>query len=314
MKTLPAILVLIICFSSCRVSKDLSSSLEKENKAYKDSITSLTKVIMRKDEEKQRAVEDAKKASIIFSAPCPSSEELKALRVKLDSAGKVILDQFQKDNQQTGKIKSLENKLKVNADGSFELIGQIQSVNLDLLNRTIESTRLKQENDSLKAVSKYLLSSLATEKMTKSKHKTSKPAFGGYILVGFICLIIGVLLRHFIGKINPLKLNIMKSLLSMLLIGSLLFLESCGGKFKDGTSVFAEGLWLVPTVLLVGGSILIGVAYLQSKSNSERQRAGGGYDQNLGNIKITKLKRFWGGLILTILGLAAWIGINYFRA
>jgi hypothetical protein len=314
MKVSAAILISLIALSSCRVSKDMTSALERTNSAYKDSIEKLKQTISRKDIETRKAVEEARKASVVFSTPCPGFDEMNALREKLDEAGKEVLDQFAKDNLQKEKIQKLENRLRVNADGSFELSGQIESVNLELLQKTVETSKLKEQNDSLLRVTKSLTGSLTREIVNKRTQKASRPAFAGHIIVLIIGLILGVLLRHFITKLNIFKTSNMKNVLLTLLIGSMLFLESCGGKFKDGTSVFAEGLWLVPTLLLTGGSIFLSIAYRQSKSNSERQRVGGGYDRNLGNMKITKLWRFRAGVLLILLGLAAWIGINYFRA
>lgn len=103
-------------------------------------------------------------------------------------------------------------------------------------------------------------------------------------------------------------------LLSFLSIACMLLLESCNGKFKDGTSVFAGGLWLVPTVAIVGGIIFILIAIVSHNSGSNLIDAGATTNKEGGKVPLKKMAKFWGGVILVFLGLAAWIGINYFRA
>lgn len=106
----------------------------------------------------------------------------------------------------------------------------------------------------------------------------------------------------------------MKRLFFFLISIAGIFLTSCNGKFKDGTSVFAEGLWLVPAVLITGGAVLIIVSIIASRSGSAQQDLERGTRYSNENVTIRKLAKFKGGVILVLIGIAAWIGINYFRA
>lgn len=94
----------------------------------------------------------------------------------------------------------------------------------------------------------------------------------------------------------------------LLFILSLFTLTSCG-KFKDGTSVWGDYLWIIPWVLILGGAILIVLSYFAGKSNSTQQ-VPGGTRNNTGNIPKTKLAKFWGGVILIVIAIGVIIYQN----
>lgn len=317
MKSIIISIVLIsLLASSCRVNKNLSVAHTKTDSAYQSTVDSFHHVIDRMEQEKTKAVANAKKAQVQFTTNCPDTADLQALRQKLDSAGKVILDQFAKENQQKTTISNLQNKIKVNADGSFELSGQIQSANLELWSKTVETSYLRYLKDSLERVNKVLLGSLTKEILDKKKIKSSKPAVGGYIIALLIGIVLGFLIRTFITINKNLTLmKSMKSIVVIMLLGGLCLLESCGGKFKDGTSVWAEGLWLVPTVFYLLGASLVIRAYIGSKSGSWQQDRVKGIQYSDKNVPIYKnIFYFWGGIVCLLLGIGLQIGINYWRA
>lgn len=84
-----------------------------------------------------------------------------------------------------------------------------------------------------------------------------------------------------------------------LFILTTLTLTSCG-KFSDGTSVWAEGLWIIPVLMFLGGAWFLYLAYRASKSNSTQQVPGGTKD-NTGNVPIYKVGKFWIGIALVVL-------------
>lgn len=98
-----------------------------------------------------------------------------------------------------------------------------------------------------------------------------------------------------------------------------MFLTSCG-KFKDGTSVWAGQLWVIPVVFGILGGLLTYFGYRSWKSASEQQdltvQPGqpGGWKQFDENVKWYKVKMLVGGVILLVGVLGFIIGINLFRA
>lgn len=97
----------------------------------------------------------------------------------------------------------------------------------------------------------------------------------------------------------------MKYILS---IAGLFMLASCG-KFSDGTSVWADKVWLIPVLGVLGGLVFIALAWKASKSNSTTQIPGGTAN-NTGNVPITKLAKFWGGVLLIVFAIVVIIYQN----
>lgn len=76
-----------------------------------------------------------------------------------------------------------------------------------------------------------------------------------------------------------------------------MFLVSCG-KHRDGTSVWAGGLWILPVVCLVGSAIFFRLAYKSSKSGSTMNPSFGGGEG--GNVPIYKHGFFWFSVVLLV--------------
>lgn len=82
----------------------------------------------------------------------------------------------------------------------------------------------------------------------------------------------------------------MKKLFAFILTATAL--TGCA-KFPDGTSVWAEGLWIIPVLLLTGIVIFGYKAYASSKSNSTQNSRDGGFKDNTGNVPVTKSGYFY---------------------
>ena len=86
---------------------------------------------------------------------------------------------------------------------------------------------------------------------------------------------------------------------NLLFILTSIFFISCG-KHRDGTSVWAEGLWLVVALPLIGAVIFLISGYRSSKSGAEQQLPGQGMVNVPGNVKFTKTWQFKFGVALLI--------------
>lgn len=89
-----------------------------------------------------------------------------------------------------------------------------------------------------------------------------------------------------------------------LIISTAFVLTGCA-KFEDGTSVWADGLWIIPTLTSIGAIIFGVAAYRGSKSNSTTRIPGapGQPDQiidNTGNVPIYKFGQFWFSVALVV--------------
>lgn len=91
-----------------------------------------------------------------------------------------------------------------------------------------------------------------------------------------------------------------------LLLFGLVLLASCG-KHRDGTSVWAEGLWLVVALPLIGAVIFLISGYRSSKSGSHQQQEQkpdpknpGGYITTPGNVSFFSTWQFKFGAALLI--------------
>ena len=84
---------------------------------------------------------------------------------------------------------------------------------------------------------------------------------------------------------------------------SLLILLSSCGKHRDGTSVWAGGLWIIPTVTALACIWFTYLSVKASKSNSTQQLPSGKTLDNTGNVPVYKMGKFYfavGFLLATI--------------
>lgn len=88
-----------------------------------------------------------------------------------------------------------------------------------------------------------------------------------------------------------------------------ILLTSCG-RFSDGTSIWAEGLWIIPTLLFLGAAAFLITGYLSSKSGSNPYDASGKLRKDIetGNVPLVKLWQFKFAVVLIIaaIGVIIW--------
>lgn len=94
-----------------------------------------------------------------------------------------------------------------------------------------------------------------------------------------------------------------------LLLFALLLMSAGCGKHSDGTSVWAEGLFLVALLPFLGSLYFFYTAYKASKSNSTTQ-VGTTVIDNTGNVPIYKTGRFWFGVALIVATIAIIWAVN----
>ena len=78
-----------------------------------------------------------------------------------------------------------------------------------------------------------------------------------------------------------------------------ILLTGCA-QFSDGSSVWQEGLWIIPTVTGLGALLFFYFAYRASRSNSTQQIPGRGKVDNTGNVPIYKTGFFVFSMILVL--------------
>ncbi|MBN8668778.1 MAG: hypothetical protein J0M30_14870 [Chitinophagales bacterium] len=83
------------------------------------------------------------------------------------------------------------------------------------------------------------------------------------------------------------------------------------GKFSDGTSVWSEGLWIIPTLTFIGGLIFLYFGYRASRSGSERYEKVNGVDKLVSsdeNVPLHKTGQFVFAVILFLatIGIIIW--------
>lgn len=83
----------------------------------------------------------------------------------------------------------------------------------------------------------------------------------------------------------------MKKINAILMLFVSVLLISCG-KFADGTSVWAGGVWILPVGLFCASVYFLFIAYTKSKSGSEQQTKTG-YSYSDENVPIYKIGQFY---------------------
>jgi len=84
-------------------------------------------------------------------------------------------------------------------------------------------------------------------------------------------------------------------------------LTSCG-KFADGTSIWAGGLWVIPTITFLASVGFFYVSWRMSRSGGKRQLPQGGYEYTSSPVPIYNIGRFWFGvgLLIATIGIIVW--------
>lgn len=90
-----------------------------------------------------------------------------------------------------------------------------------------------------------------------------------------------------------------------------IFLMSCG-HHRDGTSVWAEGLWIIPVGLLLASAWSFYRAYRASKSGSNPYDASGKLRRDIetGNVPIYKVNAFKFAVVFLVAAIAVLIMVN----
>lgn len=88
-----------------------------------------------------------------------------------------------------------------------------------------------------------------------------------------------------------------------------MFLMSCG-HHRDGTSIWAEGGWIIPLIPAIGAVLFFISAYRSSKSGSNPYDAGGKLRKDIetGNVPMYKTWQFLFAVALTLatIGIIVW--------
>lgn len=232
---------MIALLSSCRVSRNVSTSRQTVDSVARSSFDSLQHVYEATIAFYERMTHDSSTTDVVFeNEPCPNIDSIYAI---LDSAGKARFEVMLKDKQ----IRELKNKLKVNADGSFEAEGRIKSYRTTAEKYIQENSSLRHEKDSLTQVIKTKddqLSKTAEVKMLVVK-KTFIPWW-----IWLIIIILGVLWIYGLipkNKLLNFKSSNMKSILWLAVFAATLSVSGCGKFRGTNTSIWSE-IWWIPWV------------------------------------------------------------------
>lgn len=143
-------IITLALFYSCSTVKEVTKEVVKYDSSYIRKTDSLNLQLISLKTKYEKLKVDASKTGVIFKdVLCPD--------VKIDSScNQDSLVKIVKQQQEY--IKSMSNTIKVNADGSKEFRGQIESFSQDIYNLEVtlnqmefDNMNLRQVNDSLSA-------------------------------------------------------------------------------------------------------------------------------------------------------------------
>jgi len=163
------ILLLIIANISCKTTKHIVSDTTKYDSTAIRKADSLSIEISKLSQSYEKLKTEAAKTKIVFQdVPCP--DVVIDSTCNTDSLVKLI-------RQQEKYIRSLKNTVKVNADGSYELQGQVKEFQASLDKVEKETSNLYIENVKLKITKDSLATALS--KATSHTEKKVKRTFMG---------------------------------------------------------------------------------------------------------------------------------------
>lgn len=174
---------IILSFSACRTTKDISVNTSKSDSLYRAAMSDSLKVLAAYRENYEHMVETMDETGIVFNPePCPPMDSLYAL---LDSSGRVQYENIVLRE----KLAATTNKLEVAADGSIKAEGRISSYK-----RTQQS--LEKEISSKDSTIELLQKKVQEQQTELNKEQTEKivhikrSVFPGYWWAGlFIAFI-----------------------------------------------------------------------------------------------------------------------------
>jgi ElaB/YqjD/DUF883 family membrane-anchored ribosome-binding protein len=189
------------------------------------------------------------------------------------------------------------NTVTVRTDGTVDAMGRIKSVTVtnQKLQRTLKD--LQEDYDSLAQVKQRVETKVIKETVTKTKNVKRTWPWWWFAICAAIGLIVGGIFRD-----KFLSLFKIKSMKLLNILAAIMICFSMQGCVKfAGTEqwVFAEGLWLILVIPVVGAFLLIRSAYIASKSGSEQQTKEGMKDTP-GNVSMFSMGRFWIGVALVV--------------
>jgi|GEM_PF-6686191 len=192
-------------------------------------------------------------------------------------------------------VNNIEPKVEYIRDKAKEAVLQNQ------LNEAIdEGLSLSRDRDSWKG--KY-------EELSKKNKGKLIIRIPWWILILLGAGLLGVAFRKSIFSL--IKGVFMKSIIYLLGMISLLVISSCS-TFKDdpGTSVWAEGGWVVFWLPFLASLLFFYLANRQSKSGSSQQNSLGRTIYSDNNVRVYTLWRFWVGVILLLASIGVVIYFN----
>lgn len=162
-------LPLLLLIASCRTTKEIDTNIQTDYKELTRIRDSAAQVITEQSEAYNRHIEELITSGITFEA-CPPSMNRDSVLQLLDSAGRTRYALIEARD----KIKDLQNKVKINADGSIEAEGAIKSANVARSRTEDELRSLELRYNELQHYSDSLVASQKTTSEVTHKKKSTR--------------------------------------------------------------------------------------------------------------------------------------------
>jgi hypothetical protein len=238
-----ALILLLFTLFSCRTVKESTSTRINTDSLVTHVKDSLTRVHTSEVTELKKMIEEMTSAGVTFVTvdSCPERESVLAL---LDSAGK----ERYKAIELAAKVKELSSKVTISEKGAITAEGKIKAAYFTSSRMESELFRVEKTNDSLRHVIETDSIKYAKQ-IAQEANKKKKSSFPWWMVwaAGAVGVVVGWIAK---SRLSILKLKGMNKVTMFLLAAMTMLLGSCGHFHDDpGTSVWAEGAFLVPTVL-----------------------------------------------------------------
>lgn len=286
------IILSALYLTGCASSKHTNRQYRQSDSTMVENLQAELRTMRTERDHFEARVKELETGTVEFdTTPCPAIPEIHCPGLNTDSVNKII-------NNLNNLYAGAMNKVKVAADGSMELSGRLKSYRYQNERQAELLADKERTIDSLqKLVSEKKVETSTVEKIVDKEVKR----FQWWLLV--VGIILGWLLKKYWTKLNPL--NMFKTILPL----SALFLTGCG-RHRDGTSVWAEGLWVLPAVLSIASLWFFFVAWRASRSGSSKQIPGRGTVYSDENVKIWKVWAFWFGVAFAAATVVMFIVVN----
>lgn len=174
---------------SCHSTKNIQSSISVSDSTYKDSSNYWQTLYQNEHTKYENVLKESSERGVVFQ-DCPPAKIPDSVLLALDTAARLRLALWQ--SQQT--INGLKNKIKINADGSIEVEGRIQSAYQKADSYSKQAYDLSTENSAIKRYNETLQGEVKTLKEQTSKVVVRKSGFMNFFWVGLIFVIIGIVI------------------------------------------------------------------------------------------------------------------------